>query len=186
MVLTDKDCEASEIMPCKLTCKPAMGSWMMVQTVILLSKTQKNLLLRPILLTKVSAHSCTGSQSPRVPTGWQEKGQITSAQALVCMTGVEPWIFHTFHHMCVLIRVRLFCNPMDCCLPGSSVHGISQARILEWVAISFSRGSFRRRDWTLVSCISCTAGRSFTSWATGASRIFHNWQQINLFFCPRK
>ena len=37
-------------------------------------------------------------------------------------------------------------NPMDCSLPGSSVHGISQARILEWVAISFSRGSFRLRD----------------------------------------
>ena len=33
------------------------------------------------------------------------------------------------------------CDPMDCCLPGSSVHGILQARILEWVAISFSRGS---------------------------------------------
>ena len=38
------------------------------------------------------------------------------------------------------------CNPMDCSLPGSSVHGILQARILEWVAISFSRGSSRPRD----------------------------------------
>ena len=153
MVLTAKDREGSEIMPCKLTCKPAMDSWMMVQTMILLSKTQKNLLLRPILLTEVSAHSCTGSQSPRVPTGWQERGQITSAQALVCMTGEEPWLFHTFHYMCVFCRVRLFCNPMDCSPPGSSVHGISQARILEWVAISFSRGSFQHRKWIRVSCI---------------------------------
>ena len=43
------------------------------------------------------------------------------------------------------------CNPMDCSLPGSSVHGILQARILEWVATSFSRRSFRPRDQTLVS-----------------------------------
>ena len=40
-----------------------------------------------------------------------------------------------------LSHVRFFCDPVDCSLPGSPVHGISQARILEWVAISFSRGS---------------------------------------------
>ena len=55
------------------------------------------------------------------------------------------------------------CNPMDCSLPGSSIHGIFQARVLEWVAISFSRGSSRPRDWTQVSRI---AGRCFTVWAT--------------------
>ena len=44
---------------------------------------------------------------------------------------------------------------MDYSPPGSSVHGISQARILEWVAISFSRGSSRTRNWTQVSCITC-------------------------------
>ena len=54
-------------------------------------------------------------------------------------------------------------TPMDCSLPGSSVHGIFQARILEWVAISFSRGSYWPRVWTQVSCI---AGRFFTIWAT--------------------
>ena len=51
------------------------------------------------------------------------------------------------------------CDPMDCGLPGSSVHGILQARILEWIAIPFSRGSFWPRDRTRVSCI---AGRFFT------------------------
>ena len=45
------------------------------------------------------------------------------------------------------------CNPMNCSPPGSSVHGISQARILEWVAISFSKGSSRPRDPTQVCCI---------------------------------
>ena len=42
---------------------------------------------------------------------------------------------------------------MDCSLPGSTVHGIRQARILQWVAISFSRGSSRPRDPTYISCI---------------------------------
>ena len=45
------------------------------------------------------------------------------------------------------------CDPMDYSLPGSSVHEISQARTLEWVAISFSRGSSRLRDWICISCI---------------------------------
>ena len=54
-------------------------------------------------------------------------------------------------------------DPMDCSPPGSSVHGILQARILVWVAISFSRGSCRLRDRTQVSFI---AGRRFNLWAT--------------------
>ena len=55
------------------------------------------------------------------------------------------------------------CDPMDCSLIGSFVHGIFQARMLEWVAFSFSRRSFRPRDWTRVSLI---VGRRFTIWAT--------------------
>ena len=51
----------------------------------------------------------------------------------------------------------ILCDPID-----YRVHGILQARILEWVAIPFSRGSSQPRDWTQVSC---TAGRYFTSWA---------------------
>ena len=49
--------------------------------------------------------------------------------------------------------VRLFEDPVDCNPPGSSVHGISQARVLEWVAISFSRGYSPPRGRTCVSCI---------------------------------
>ena len=45
------------------------------------------------------------------------------------------------------------CDPMDCSLPGSSLHGISQAGILEWVIIFFSKGFSQPRDRTLVSCI---------------------------------
>ena len=50
-------------------------------------------------------------------------------------------------------------NPIDCSPPGSCVHGILQARILEWVAISFCRGSSQSRDWTQVSSL---AGRFYT------------------------
>ena len=66
---------------------------------------------------------------------------------------------------CVLVTQSCptLCNPMDCSPPGSSVHEIFQARILEWVAISFSRGSSQPRDRTWVSC---TVGRFFTDWVT--------------------
>ena len=55
------------------------------------------------------------------------------------------------------------CDLLACSPPGSSVHGISQARILEWVAISFARGSSWPRDWTYISCISCTVDGFFTT-----------------------
>ena len=61
-----------------------------------------------------------------------------------------------------LSRVRL-CNPVDCSLPGFSIHGILQARILKWVTISFSRGSSRPRDGPRVSCI---GSRCFNFWTT--------------------
>ena len=55
------------------------------------------------------------------------------------------------------------CNPIDCSLPGSSVHGIFQVLVLDWIAVSFSRGSSQPRDWTQVSRI---VDRRFTIWAT--------------------
>ena len=58
------------------------------------------------------------------------------------------------------------CDPVDCSLPGSSIHGISQARILEQVAISFSRGSSWCRDWT---CICCIGRLILCCWATQES-----------------
>ena len=58
-------------------------------------------------------------------------------------------------HAC---RVRSLCDPMDCSPPGASVHGILQARILKWGAISYSMRSSQLRDLTCISCVSC-AGR---------------------------
>ena len=71
----------------------------------------------------------------------------------------------SFYHLCVLVAhlCPTLCNIMDCSPPDTSVHGILQARILEWVVISFSRGSSQPKDWTWVSCI---ADRFFTIWAT--------------------
>ena len=69
------------------------------------------------------------------------------------------------------------CDPMNCSPPGSSVCGISQARILEWVAIPFSRGSSGPRDRTHVSCI---AGRFFTIWATREAPFFHSEYVLNM------
>ena len=64
------------------------------------------------------------------------------------------------------------CNPMDCSLPGSSVQGVLQARILEWVAIPSSRGSSQPRDQTHVSCGSCIGRSGFlTTKATWESLV---------------
>ena len=65
---------------------------------------------------------------------------------------------------------------MDCSLPGSSVHGILQARILAWVAISSSWGSSWPRDWTRISCI---AGRFLTNWAAREASIILEWVVIS-------
>ena len=73
-------------------------------------------------------------------------------------------------------------NPMDCSLPHSSDHGIFQARVLERVATSFSRGSSQPGDWTWVSRI---VGRHFTVWATSEVLIKHrnskSCKQLNIF-----
>ena len=64
----------------------------------------------------------------------------------------------TYVQLCVcvyMLSCLTFCGPMDYSLAGSSVHGILQARILEWVAISSSRGSYWPGDQTWVSCVSC-------------------------------
>ena len=75
-------------------------------------------------------------------------------------------LFSTTYVCAKSLQSRLtLCHPMDYSLPGFSVHGIFQAGIPEWVAISFSKGSFWPRDWTQVSFY---AGIFFTLWATNA------------------
>ena len=77
------------------------------------------------------------------------------------------------------------CDPMECSLPGSSVHGISQARLLEWVAISSSNGSSRPRDQICISCDSCIAGGFFIPWAIKEAPRWHFSHQ-NSISCFKK
>ena len=80
------------------------------------------------------------------------------------MTSLTNRIQRKWHCVCVLIvqSCPTLCNPMDCSFPGSSVHGILQARILEWIAIPFSMESSQPWGWTWVSRIE---GRFVTIWA---------------------
>ena len=86
---------------------------------------------------------------------WARRGceELTARGALLPI----PSAFQELHELDgaggLVTKSCLTCDCMDCSLPGSSVHGISQARILEWGAISFSRASSWPRDWTWVSCI---------------------------------
>ena len=68
-------------------------------------------------------------------------------------------------------------NPLDCTLPGSSVHKIFQARIMKWIVISFSRGASQPRDWNSVSCIS---GGSFTTEPLGKLNVSLKFSSILL------
>ena len=78
-------------------------------------------------------------------------------------------------HMCMHTKLLqscpTLCDPIDYSPPGSSVHGILQARILEWVATSSSKGSSQPRDRTWVSCDSCVAGRFFSTEPPGKPTI---------------
>ena len=78
-----------------------------------------------------------------------------------------------------LHQVQHFCDPMDYSPPGSSVHSISQARILDWVAISFSRGPSWPRDQT---CISCIDRQILYHWATREASVKFSSSQIFSLF----
>ena len=96
---------------------------------------------------------------------WFELSDFASPKQNQCSPvghSPHPSLLCLWKKVKLLSRVRL-CNPMDCSLQGSSIHGIFQARILGWVAISFPRRSSWPRDWPRVSHI---VGRHFTVWAT--------------------
>ena len=75
-------------------------------------------------------------------------GQRSNSETLTSLRFLSSCVHAKSLQSCLTL-----CNPVDCSPSGCSVHGIFQARILEWVAISFSRGSSRPRDQTCVSCL---------------------------------
>ena len=111
------------------------------------------------------------SPSPSAPNPSQHQGLFQSVNS------------------CLFSCIQFICHPMDYSLPGSPVHEISQVRILEWVAILFSRGSSWPRDRTHISCI---ADRFFTaeppgkplSYSTSGQILFTLLQQYLLHLHP--
>ena len=90
----------------------------------------------------------------------------------MCGYSVFPPPFTERKKVKVVQSCLTLCDPMDCSLPGSCVHGILQARILKWVAVPFSRRSSQPRDQTQVFRI---AGKFFTIWATREFFITYSW-----------
>ena len=101
----------------------------------------------------VPIHGCPGSSL--MPAGWGDPPHSDPPTHLLKVLRKKE--------SAVAQSRPTLCDPVDCGLLGSSVHGISQARILEWVAISFSGRSPQNRDWAQISRI---VGRCFTVWAT--------------------
>ena len=94
----------------------------------------------------------------------EDAGEETESHILKILISPPQIISGLSEEAKSLSRVRIFATPWTVCsLPGSSIHRLFQARVLEWVAISFSRGSSQPRDRTWVSR---PAGRHFTIWAT--------------------
>ena len=93
---------------------------------------------------------------------------MSSSLSLLATESTADWWWKWSRSVCV----QIFANPWTVAYQAFSVHGIFQARVLEWVAICFSRGSLRPRDGTQVSRI---VGRCFTIWATRALRTDNCW-----------
>ena len=147
---------------------------------LLTSKRALYFLSRPSLLLVVLCRSCFFHHCPWKSIPFFRVHLIDFGQPGHSSDYFQPEIIPSFPKIHIEIYVRAcmpvcsvaklcptLCDPMDCSLLGSSVRGIPRARILEWVAIPFSRGSFWPRDWTQVSCI---AGGFFTTWATSEAQ----------------
>ena len=117
----------------------------------------------------LSLHSCLFPPSPQ---GMMMGPSAPPPGALVpcwcCPRGlniaIALWGLCTYAYASYSV-VSILCGPLDYSPPGSSVHGIFQARILEWIAISSSRGSSQPRNQTCISCVSCILGGFFICWA---------------------
>ena len=107
-------------------------------------------------LSLLSSHRATRA-APGSRARWESRGP--EARRSVPRRAARPVTRSQMACRCCCLVVKsclTLSDPMDCGPPGSSVRGILQARILEWIAISSSGGSSQPRDQTCVSCISCT------------------------------
>ena len=105
------------------------------------------------------------TEPPGKPTAWlldMQRSLIVNCQSLSC------------------VRTLFFATPWTITMPGSSVHRVLLVRLLEWVAISFSRGASWPRDWTWVSCI---AGGFFTILAKSGFQNPSRWNSCSVVLC---
>ena len=109
------------------------------------------------------------SQAQRDTSELKSKANGSQMPPRAALTSLDPGLYPapylnaSLEYLCcrcLAAKSRpTLCDPMNCSLPGSSIHGILQARILEWLAISFSKGTSPSRDQTSVSYVSCTGRR---------------------------
>ena len=126
---------------------PVTGGVLIIRVVIMFSSAR--LLLKVRRQRHREGSICTLPFDPGLTCGGRICRLIEVLMIFLCA------VLCLVHESCPTL-----CDLMVCCQPGSSVHGILQARILEWVAFPFSRGSSQPRNQTQVSCI---AGRFFTN-----------------------
>ena len=120
-----------------------------------------------------------GPPAVTVPCPWASWGLVPAASP----TSLVPATFRNFcgpsTGLLVVQSSPTLCDPMDWSPPDSSIHGIFQARILEWDAISSSRGSSQPRDWIYISYISCIGLQILYHWATWEA---HFLNRLIVFF----
>ena len=125
-----------------------------------------------LLVLGITNSDIIQASGPHTWSGWTAIPHSPSTVPSSCPHSLLVWV-------CVCTQLCLtLCNPMDCSPPGSSVHGISQARILEQVAISCSQGSSWPQDQTYISC---TAHRFFTNEPPGKAPKEITYTQILLW-----
>ena len=148
-------------------------AWILIQarwffgTQICLLSESSHYSLPQQLISRFTGRLCALQNSLDLITG-SEVAKTFISFLLLWSLGITHCILFEMKVLVAQLCLTLY-DPMDCSLPGSSAHGILQARILEWVAIPFSRASSQPRDQTLGSCI---AGRFFTIWVTREAQFF--------------
>ena len=118
-----------------------------------------------------------GARDCKIPPFLSSSSRVTTfpRYTFLLQKGFRSFWNPSFNHLCMRAKSCLtLCDPMGCSLPGSSVHGIFQARILEWVAIYYSRRSSLPKGWIQVSCISCT-GRQILYHCNTWEALNHPW-----------
>ena len=122
--------------------------------------------------------------------------RLTWLSQMSTLLDIASYCLHSMSNMllfkasiCVYVSVQscpTLCDPMDCSLPGSSVHRISQGRILEWVAISSSRVSSQPRDRIHISCVSCIGRQILYYCATwkALDKLRDEPKSASVILCP--